>query len=486
MGIADAILDLVSSGTTLKENNLKEIEGGVVLESQKPNYKSSTFAFVQFADEESRKKAIQYIHGKWIDGRRISVGIAKYQKTMRREVAEGKRMMGNKSDKQEKTQIGKKAESVRSLRDGRSYKDVVNNGLNAIREQVSGEKLEGIMKHSYEQDSIKEALKIEGLGFEISKWGYAWNACIITFNTIEELTYNEAFMEKLTGRWGKFICFNEESKSRSDLSVAKVLLRVESPFDIHDTVAIGSYGRSFKVKLSLGSVLKKPDELKGKTEEKFSKILHNDYVMSMQGDRHRPTLATINREISEDARHKVLSWLNDKKNSGVNGVNRGQVPSSKSNEEIANCELSVFIENMSNQNRNHVGLGLRETFDPEDKAQSDEIGVDFSPIRKIIPTGSAFNPKWVGEKTNTGRFMPQPNNISVNHREVADEGAVMLVKEKKGGEKEMSNSEQDVDMDKEQHVGLRSQEENDAVNSLNSNDFERQILCSTKGWLKEA
>uniref|UniRef100_A0A2P2MKH9 ATP phosphoribosyltransferase n=1 Tax=Rhizophora mucronata TaxID=61149 RepID=A0A2P2MKH9_RHIMU len=34
MGIADAILDLVSSGMTLKENNLKEIEGGVVLESQ--------------------------------------------------------------------------------------------------------------------------------------------------------------------------------------------------------------------------------------------------------------------------------------------------------------------------------------------------------------------------------------------------------------------------------------------------------------------
>ncbi|KAL9684051.1 hypothetical protein QQ045_021482 [Rhodiola kirilowii] len=34
MGIADCILDLVSSGTTLRENNLKEIEGGVVLESQ--------------------------------------------------------------------------------------------------------------------------------------------------------------------------------------------------------------------------------------------------------------------------------------------------------------------------------------------------------------------------------------------------------------------------------------------------------------------
>ncbi|XP_030513012.1 ATP phosphoribosyltransferase 2, chloroplastic-like isoform X2 [Rhodamnia argentea] len=34
MGTADVIMDLVSSGTTLKENNLKEIEGGTVLESQ--------------------------------------------------------------------------------------------------------------------------------------------------------------------------------------------------------------------------------------------------------------------------------------------------------------------------------------------------------------------------------------------------------------------------------------------------------------------
>ncbi|KAL5658535.1 hypothetical protein ACJX0J_031698, partial [Zea mays] len=34
MGMADAIVDLVSSGTTLRENNLKEIDGGVVLESQ--------------------------------------------------------------------------------------------------------------------------------------------------------------------------------------------------------------------------------------------------------------------------------------------------------------------------------------------------------------------------------------------------------------------------------------------------------------------
>lgn len=34
MGIADAIIDLVSSGTTLRENNLKEIDDGTCLESQ--------------------------------------------------------------------------------------------------------------------------------------------------------------------------------------------------------------------------------------------------------------------------------------------------------------------------------------------------------------------------------------------------------------------------------------------------------------------
>ena len=34
MGSADIILDLVSTGVTLRENNLKEIEGGKVLQSQ--------------------------------------------------------------------------------------------------------------------------------------------------------------------------------------------------------------------------------------------------------------------------------------------------------------------------------------------------------------------------------------------------------------------------------------------------------------------
>ena len=48
MGIADAIVDLVSSGTTLKENNLKEIEGGVLLESQVKFLSPILHAFLSF------------------------------------------------------------------------------------------------------------------------------------------------------------------------------------------------------------------------------------------------------------------------------------------------------------------------------------------------------------------------------------------------------------------------------------------------------
>ena len=34
MGSADIILDLISTGVTLRENNLKQIQGGKILESQ--------------------------------------------------------------------------------------------------------------------------------------------------------------------------------------------------------------------------------------------------------------------------------------------------------------------------------------------------------------------------------------------------------------------------------------------------------------------
>ncbi|KAE8723356.1 MORC family CW-type zinc finger protein 3 isoform 2 [Hibiscus syriacus] len=202
----------------------------------------------------------------------------------------------------------------------------------------------------------------------------------------------------------------DESKSRSDLSSAKVLLRVESPFDVPDTITIGSYGRSFKVKISMG-------------------------------DGRRPTLAVAeNQEISEESRLKVISWLNKGHNSRVNGVSGGQVPSSKSTKETSNCGLSVFLENRTNQIGNHVGLGLRETNDLDDKAQLEDNWVSSSLIKKIIPGGVAYNLKWIGggEKNFIGRFIPDPNNISFNLVEVAEEGENEPVKENTEGDRVFS------------------------------------------------
>lgn len=53
MGMADAIVDLVSSGTTLRENNLKEIDGGVVLESQVNFLSHTPFSRQYFAVDGS-------------------------------------------------------------------------------------------------------------------------------------------------------------------------------------------------------------------------------------------------------------------------------------------------------------------------------------------------------------------------------------------------------------------------------------------------
>ncbi|XP_039012982.1 polyadenylate-binding protein 6-like [Hibiscus syriacus] len=51
----------------------------------KLNYTSSTFSFVQFTVEEGCRRAIQYVNGTLIDGKRVSVGVAKYNKDRRRE-----------------------------------------------------------------------------------------------------------------------------------------------------------------------------------------------------------------------------------------------------------------------------------------------------------------------------------------------------------------------------------------------------------------
>ncbi|XP_039011227.1 uncharacterized protein LOC120140301 [Hibiscus syriacus] len=141
-------------------------------------------------------------------------------KDKRREEDKGKRMVEIKPGGRDISNTGRKFEMGRGIRDGRSYKDVVNSecNLEGVKKNAHVEKniwemhipsdnsewvkrsLTGIMKPSFDLVSLKKALEMEGWKFRL--------------------------------RYG------EESVTRSDQSLAKVLLRVESPYDVPETVTI--------------------------------------------------------------------------------------------------------------------------------------------------------------------------------------------------------------------------------------------------------
>ncbi|KAE8685641.1 Mannosyl-oligosaccharide 1,2-alpha-mannosidase MNS2 [Hibiscus syriacus] len=90
----------------------------------KPNYKSSTFAFIQYAREEGCRRAIHNVNGTLIDGKRVSVGVAKYKKERKRETKEKRfQLKDNKSVREINGRQHDQLEKLQSLRDDRTYKE---------------------------------------------------------------------------------------------------------------------------------------------------------------------------------------------------------------------------------------------------------------------------------------------------------------------------------------------------------------------------
>ncbi|XP_038992734.1 uncharacterized protein LOC120116276 [Hibiscus syriacus] len=91
--------------------------------STKQNYRNYTFAFVQFEKEDGLMKAIANLNGIWIDGKKVSVGVAKYQKQRSRQEdnrdvrrVEGKWKIGTTLRRRPRSV------SISKLRDERTYK----------------------------------------------------------------------------------------------------------------------------------------------------------------------------------------------------------------------------------------------------------------------------------------------------------------------------------------------------------------------------
>ncbi|KAE8662550.1 Imidazole glycerol phosphate synthase hisHF [Hibiscus syriacus] len=237
------------------------------------------------------KRAVEILNGAVIDGRRITVGVARYNES---------RAWLEHNNKDLKKDVGPITEDIsnskepdvvlRSLRDEKSYKDALLSnrrsgsvleikdmaadaqnrgkvGKNIMEMHISSESsswvkrsLTGIIKHSFELELVQNALVNEGYDVQIVRWGYVWNSCVIVFKSAEEMSdawmkkkeYLQFWFDRLEpllnedGGWGRVIDILDDTKQREDLTKARLLIRVASPFDVPDQITIGSHGRSFK------------------------------------------------------------------------------------------------------------------------------------------------------------------------------------------------------------------------------------------------
>ncbi|KAE8717060.1 hypothetical protein F3Y22_tig00110065pilonHSYRG00307 [Hibiscus syriacus] len=190
-------------------------------ETRNPKYKFLTFAFVQFERESGLNQAIDMLNGSLIDGRRITVGVAKYNDA--RPLIAGKNSPVKLVPVSSAIGPSKLKEidfSCRSVRDDRSYKDALlanyatgytefhSEGShrekvrkNILEMYISSESsswvkrsLTGIIKLSIDFKSVKESLFNDGFEVQIASWGYARNSCIMTFNSHKEMM--EAWTKK--------------------------------------------------------------------------------------------------------------------------------------------------------------------------------------------------------------------------------------------------------------------------------------------------
>ncbi|KAE8695044.1 Calcium sensing receptor [Hibiscus syriacus] len=119
---------LFSSGTTERMFIPKE--------TRNPKYKFSIFAFVQFDNEASLKRAIDNLNGSLIDGRRITVGTARYKEARSRSVGKNSSLFITTKPNTEDTSNSKEKDVInQSLRDDRSYKDALLS--NKLKSNVS-------------------------------------------------------------------------------------------------------------------------------------------------------------------------------------------------------------------------------------------------------------------------------------------------------------------------------------------------------------
>ncbi|KAL4312348.1 hypothetical protein GQ457_01G050470 [Hibiscus cannabinus] len=153
--------------------------------------------------------------------------------------------------------------------------------------------LVGVLKHHYDLEFIQRAILRDGLNARVARWGNFELSCIITFNSSEDFDealnkrdeglsfwfshvaplinekgvpasylsvslvgvplhcWHESFFKSLGNRWGTFIAIEEDTREMKNFSVAKMIIRAESPFDVPSSLTVRSLDRSFIIKVSI-------------------------------------------------------------------------------------------------------------------------------------------------------------------------------------------------------------------------------------------
>ncbi|KAL4377916.1 hypothetical protein GQ457_02G007720 [Hibiscus cannabinus] len=163
--------------------------------------------------------------------------------------------------------------------------------------------LVGVLKHHYDLEFIQRAILSDGLNARVARWGNFELSCIITFNSSEDLDealnkrdeglsfwfshvaplinekgvpasylsvslvgvplhcWHESFFKSLGNRWGTFIAIEEDTREMKNFSVAKMIIRAESPFDVPSSLTVRSLDRSFIIKVSIAEHTKVHEEV---------------------------------------------------------------------------------------------------------------------------------------------------------------------------------------------------------------------------------
>ncbi|KAE8663709.1 hypothetical protein F3Y22_tig00112921pilonHSYRG00052 [Hibiscus syriacus] len=401
---------------------------------------------LEFERESSLKRAIEMLNGSLIDGRRISIGVAKYNDVRPRIVV-------NKSPIKLVPDLStagpsklKEADlSRRSVRDDRTYRDSLLTEvtrMNALeymekfsegshREKTKKNVLEmyiptegrswvrrsltGIIKLSLDFKSVYEFFFSNGYEVQIAGWGYARNSCAIIFKSQEEISeawtkkrdeigfwfgilasllneegvpmafcqlelsgvpllcWDESFLVRVAGRWGNNVEIHESTKNRDDLTSARILMRVASPFDVPKFITLGSYGRSYRVSIKVGSpsedsnLFFKFSPMIGIVGKQFSETGSEEDDYRGKSDYEESSIKS-----AETFRQKVDLWIEKGMSFGSEGVSDDQ--------------------NVGNIRGDFTGLGIRFSKSLADglEAQSDDIELGGLEASNIIPSGPAF------------------------------------------------------------------------------------------------